>query len=203
MPNPFGPGFLNSLSAELDKLSRPASDRARDPDEPAQPKAQRFLKGKPGSPERMAQAAAMTGNDPMLLSEMAHESIGTHLQNALHQIRADEARGDFYDYGEPNYRPQTVDAFTSAARMIAQLGDPQLYAAFAHELGEDSPLQEYLAPAVEFSETRGRIESYDLARAAEEKRMSEREQALNREYRDIERRTGPVGVPPPTNWRRT
>jgi hypothetical protein len=193
MANPLGGDFLKNLNVELEKLSRNAYDVARDPDPPAQPAPKKFLKGKPGSVERMQQAAQMVG-DPALISELAWETIGTHLQNALHQIRHDEAADDFYEYDEPAYRPETVEAFTSAARMLAQVGDPQLYAAFEYELGEDSPLQEYLEPAVEFAETQGRIESYELSRIAEEKRLSEREQALNREYLDIERRTGPAGV---------
>ena len=133
----------------------------------------------------MAQVAEMA-QDPTLLSELGWAQVATGLENCLRQVRADEAREDFFETGEPGYQPSTIEAFTSAARMLAQLGDERLYTAFQHQLGEDSPLQDFLQPAVEFAQTQGRVESYELGRAAEEKRMNERERVLNQEYRDIE-----------------
>ena len=77
--NPFGPGFLKSLNAELDDLSQSGSDRGKDRPEP-KPAPRKLLRGEPGSVERMQQVAAMV-DDPSLVSEMAYETIGTHLQN--------------------------------------------------------------------------------------------------------------------------
>ena len=186
----FDRDFLRGLNAELNDLSTPGSER--DKDRPA-PKPQKMLRGKPGSPERLAQAAELAG-DPSLISELGWAQVGQHLQNTLHQIRADENRDDFWEHDRPPYRAETVESFASAARLLGSVGDPTLYAAFSHELGEDSPLHEYLAPAVAQAETMGRIESYELAKAAEERRMGEREQLLAREYSDIAKRTGASGV---------
>lgn len=185
--------FVRSLNANLDTLSRGASDRARDEEAPPKPQPQKLLRGEPGSVERMRQVAAMSG-DPSLLAELGWAQVGTALENALHQIRADEARDDFWDSEQPAYRPETVEAFSQATRLIATTRSPELYAAFQNELGEDSPLQEFLDPAIEFASTQNRIEDYGLAKAAEEQRMGEREQMLSREYADIERRTGRAGI---------
>jgi hypothetical protein len=59
-----------------------------------------------------------------------------------------------------------VGAFASAARILASVGDRQLYAAFQHELGEYSPLQDYLPAAVEAAQRGQAIEAFGLAPAA-------------------------------------
>jgi hypothetical protein len=186
--DPFGPEFFKALGKELDDLSQPQSDRGKDrPTPQGEPRFK--LRGAPGSPERLQQVAELTP-DPSLIAELAWGSVGTHLQNTLHQIRAYEDS----DYFDGTYPQEIAEAFASSARMLASAGDPQLYAAFEHELGEESPLVEYLAPAVQQAETQGRIENYELGRAQEEQRMEAREQTLNREYADIQRRTGPAGI---------
>ncbi len=157
-----------------------------------QPKAEpEFkLRGAPGSPERVQQVMEHV-QDPTLIAELAWTSVGTHLQNTLHQIRQYEAS----EYFDGTYPQEIADAFASSARMIAASGDPQLYGAFANELEQGgSDLTEYLPAAVEFAETEGRIENYGIAAAQEQSRLEAREQMLKNEYADIQRRTGPAGL---------
>jgi hypothetical protein len=187
--------FLKNLNRELDRLSVPGADRGKE--RPARRRKQSSIPGEPNSPERMQYVASQI-EDPnlrgQLVSELAWESVGTHLRNALHLIHADEAREDFYDYDQPNYRQETLEAFASAARMLGRVPDPQLFAAFQSELGEDSPLQELLAPVVQNEVEFGAFENYEVARAHQQSRMDERERLLSEEYREIERTTGRAGL---------
>lgn len=117
MANPFGKDFLSNLGRELDRQSVHGSDRGKERPAKQQPKPQRLLRGEPGSPERMAHVIEI-GNqiDPSLISELRWEGVGVALQNALHAIRRDE-KHEFFDWDEPNYSPETVAQFTTAAKL--------------------------------------------------------------------------------------
>jgi hypothetical protein len=192
--NPFGPGFEQELNKEIGKAFLHTNEgreieRRYEKQGGRQTEPEFRLRGKPGSQERYEQMMEHV-QDPTLVSEMAYESIGTYLRNALHTIRAYE-NSDYYD-GD-NYPQEVIDQFTGAARMLGAVGDPQLYAAFQGELG-DSPFLDYLSPAVEYARQEGVLESYDLERAQAQKQLDKRHEVLQNEYSDISKRTGPHGL---------
>jgi hypothetical protein len=193
--DPFGAGFEKALDLELGKTILQSSvgreiqreHERRPPQEPAFK-----LRGAPGSPERLQQVIEHV-QDPSLIGELAWSSVGTFLENSLHQVRAWEESRDYEDWEQPP--PEVVEAFTSAARMIAQTGDPQLYAAYQNELEQiGSELSEYLPNAVQYAAQEGALEGYELERAQVQAQIDARHEMLQREYGDIEKRTGPAGI---------
>src|SRR5262245_56543867 len=119
--------FEKAMNAEMAKgLMHSSTGREMERERQRRPQKQAEetfkLRGEPGSPERMEQVTGMV-EDPTLISELAWSSVGTHLQNSLHTIRAYE-ESDFYD--PDDYPPEVIDAFTSSARMLGQVGDERL-----------------------------------------------------------------------------
>src|SRR5262245_38847873 len=100
--------FEKAINAEMRRMQY-HSEGGRERLGKPKPQAEKPLKlrGEPGSAERWQQVAEMT-DDPTLISEMAYESIGVHLQNALHAIHAYE-NSDYFD-GE-NYPQEVIDQF--------------------------------------------------------------------------------------------
>jgi hypothetical protein len=188
----FGPEFQRALDREIarDFMHSNSGREIEAKYEGRQQGEPEFrLRGTPGSAERMEQVMEYA-KDPTLISELAWNQVGVHLQNALHQIHAFE-QSDYFD-GE-NYPQEIVDTFTSAARMLGSVGDPRLVEAFSNELG-DSMFQEYLGSAVEYAANDQAMANFDVARAHAQTQIDNRQKMLETEYRQIEKRTGPDGL---------
>jgi hypothetical protein len=152
--DPFGPGFEKELDRELARtIMHSSAGREIEREHQRRPKQKQEesfkLRGAPGSPERWAQAVEAAGElGPSLAAEAALDTVGVELMNTIHAINAEESS----PYFEGSYSPETSERFAAACRYLAASNNPQLYAAFEHELAETgSELGEYLYAGVEYA----------------------------------------------------
>jgi len=195
----FGPEFQKALDREMARTvmhSSTGREILRERERRGSQEKPFKLRGEPGSPERIAWVASQV--DPSIADELdwdlareAWAQVGVALQDSLRTIRDWEETGEFGEEAPP----EVFEAFSSAARLLGSVGDPQLYQAFANELEAiGSEFSEHLPGMVEYAQGEQRLEDYDLVRAHEQARLDDRHEMLTREYDDIAKRTGPLGL---------
>jgi hypothetical protein len=182
---PDAASFERAVAAEMAKMSDTTQGREPTSPPPKKQAAPGFkLEGAPDSPERWAQAARLV-NDPEILQGALYDRVTGHLRDTVRAIQRAEERGE--------YDQQTLDKFASAARHLAAIGDPYLYAAFEEQL-DGTEVQEHLADAVGFAQFQQANADMDAAAAQEQARLDQREQLLAREYEIAAARHGETAV---------